>query len=306
MVIENTEGNRAHAHSQRPAAQLASLATQRATSRQRRVWSRRVSSWDQHGSANLGNVTSALIAAAAVRPGNAVLDLGCGNGQISIPLARQGADVLAVDVSPAMADRLRADVERRALPSLSVVALPIEALDLPPASIDLIVSSYALHHLRDTDKAKLVTAAYGWLRPGGQLAIADMMFGRVGSSRDRAIIRRKFSILARKGPGGWWRIIKNIGRYLMRVQERPISMSAWTTLLDNAGFTGITASSIVAEAALVTGRRPGQSGANATEPADATPSAGDRHLADGDGWLVGSDHARRRHPRSGRLYNGRD
>ncbi len=267
MLIENTQGNKAHAQSRRPAAQLAALATQRAAARQRRVWSRRVSTWDQHGSANLGGVTSALISAVTVQPSDAVLDLGCGNGQISIPLVRQGADVLAVDVSPAMADRLRADACGRGLPSLSVVALPIEELDLPPASIDLIVSSYALHHLRDADKAKLVTAAYAWLRPGGQLAIADMMFGRGGSASDRAIIRGKLSVLARKGPGGWWRIIKNAGRYLLRVQERPISMTAWTALLENAGFTGITASAIVAEAGLVTGHRPGWSRGTATEPA---------------------------------------
>ena len=272
MPIENTESNKAHAHSRRPAAQLASLATQRAAARQRRVWSRRVGSWDQHGSAHLDSVTSALISAVTVQPRDTVLDLGCGNGQISIPLARQGADVLAVDISPAMANQLRDDAQGRGLSSLSVMALAIEELDLPPASIDLIVSSYALHHLRDTDKARLVIAAHGWLRPGGQLAIADMMFGRGGSARDRAIIRGKVGVLARKGPGGWWRIIKNAGRYLVRVQERPISMAAWTTLLENAGFTGITASAIVAEAGLVTGRRPGQSPADATEPGAAARS----------------------------------
>jgi 2-polyprenyl-3-methyl-5-hydroxy-6-metoxy-1,4-benzoquinol methylase len=271
MQMQNTEGNNADAYSQRP-AQLASQAALRAAARQRRVWSRRVSSWDQHGSANLGSVTSALISVVTAHPGDAVLDLGCGNGQISIPLARQGADVLAIDVSPAMANRLRADARRRGLSSLSVVALAIEELDLPPASFDLIVSSYALHHLRDTDKARLVTAAHGWLRPGGQLAIADMMFGRGGSARDRAIIRGKVSVLARKGPGGWWRIIKNAGRYLMRVQERPISITAWTTLFENAGFTGITASAIVAEAGLVAGRRLGQSSENATERAAAARS----------------------------------
>lgn len=254
MATENADYNAAGAHTRRLAGQLAALATQRATARQRRVWSRRVSSWDQHGSAHLGRVTSALINAVTVQPGDAVLDLGCGNGQISIPLARQGADVLAVDVSPAMASRLRADAHSRGLSSLSVVALPIEELDLPAASFDLIVSSYALHHLRDPDKAKLVTAAYRWLRPGGQLVIADMMFGRGGSARDRAIIRGKLSVLARKGPGGWWRIIKNAGRYLVRIQERPISIAAWATLLENAGFGIITASAIAAEAGLVDGR----------------------------------------------------
>src|SRR5215469_7664388 len=235
MVIENGDDNKAQASPSRPVSQLASQATRRATNRQRRVWSRRVSSWDQHGSANLGKVTSALIGVAAVQPGADVVDLGCGNGQISIPLARRGANVLGVDVSPAMAKALSAQAHHRDLKTLTTVAMPIEELDLPPASVDLIVSSYALHHLRDADKARLMTAAYRWLRPGGRLVIADMMLGRGGSARDRAIIRGKLSILARKGPGGWWRIAKNAGRYLLRVQERPISMTSWTAILERAG-----------------------------------------------------------------------
>jgi SAM-dependent methyltransferase len=267
MVNDNQDDNKALARSRRPAAQLAALATQRSTSRQRRVWSRRVGSWDQHGSANLGSVTSAVVGVAAAQEGTAVLDLGCGTGQISIPLAMRGASVLGVDVSPAMAGRLRAEARRRDLPSLTVIALPVEELDLPPGSVDLIVSSYALHHLRDPDKARLVTAAYGWLRPGGRIVIADMMFGRGGSARDRAIIRSKLTVLARKGPGGWWRIVKNAGRYLLRVQERPISMSAWTALLTNAGFAGITASSIVAEAGLITARKPDPALPTVAEPA---------------------------------------
>jgi SAM-dependent methyltransferase len=269
-IRDNDEDDETQACSRRPAAHLASLATQRTVSRQRRVWSRRVRSWDQHGSANLQSVTSAVVAVAAVRDGTAVLDLGSGNGQISIPLAMRGANVLAIDVSPAMARQLNAEARRRGLNSLTVAALPVEELDLPPASLDLVVSSYALHHLRDADKARLATAAYRWLRPGGQIVIADMMFGRGGSSRDRAIIRRKLSVLARKGPGGWWRIVKNAGRYLLRVQERPISMAAWTALLQNAGFTGVTASAIVAEAGLVTGYRPDSSGRFAAERASAS------------------------------------
>jgi len=160
-----------------------------------------------------------------------------------------------VDVSPAMIRQLRAQATQAGVTSLEGLAMPIEDLSLPEGSADLVVSSYALHHLRDADKARLVSAAFGWLRPGGRLVIADMMFGRGGSARDRVIIRSKVSALARKGPGGWWRIAKNAARYLLRMHERPVSMDTWTAMLARSGFTAITATTIVAEAGLVAGRR---------------------------------------------------
>ena len=242
---------------ERPAlAGLAEFAAKNAARHQRRVWSRRVTSWGHHGSAGLTKVTAAVLAAAYPEPGAQVVDLGCGNGQIGLPLAKAGAEVLAVDVSPMMIRSLRAEAQRQHLPTLRGLATPIEELALPPESIDLIVSSYALHHLRDADKARLISSAAGWLRPGGRIVIADMMFGRGGTSRDRQIIRAKVSAMARKGVGGWWRIAKNAARYLLRVQERPISVDAWTSMLADAGFTAITATPIVAEACMVTAERP--------------------------------------------------
>jgi 2-polyprenyl-3-methyl-5-hydroxy-6-metoxy-1,4-benzoquinol methylase len=235
---------------------LARYATRHAAARQRHVWSGRVATWDEHGSVALVAVTAAVLEAARVRPGAQVVDLGCGTGQISLPLALRGAEVLAVDVSSAMVRRLQSEAERRGASSLDGLAMPIEELVLPPGSVDLVVSSYALHHLRDPDKARLVSAVHGWLRPGGRLVIADMMFGRGASSRDRAIIRSKVAALARKGPGGWWRIAKNAARFLLRVQERPVSMQSWTAMLTQSGFAEVTATVIVAEAGLVTGQRP--------------------------------------------------
>ena|ERR1022692_126365 len=239
---------------------LARFATENAVRRQRRVWSGRVASWDQHGSAGLVKVTAAVLDAADARPDAQVVDLGCGTGQISLPLAMRGAQVLAVDVSSAMVRRLQSEAQRLGVTRLEGVAVPIEELALPEQSVDLIVSSYALHHLRDVDKARLISAAFCWLRPGGRLVVADMMFGRGGSSRDRAIIRSKVAALARRGPGGWWRIVKNAGRYLLRVQERPVSMDTWTAMLTRSGFTGVAAAAIVAEAGLVVGQRPEHSG----------------------------------------------
>ena len=206
--------------------------------------------------AGLGKVTAAVLAAAGVRTGHRVIDLGCGSGQLSLALAERGARVLAIDANQAALDRLRAAALQRGLVGLEVLARPVEGLTLPIGRADLIVTSYALHRLRDVDKQRLIAAAFHWLRPGGTLIVADMMFGRGGSSQDRAIIKTKVRSLARKGIGGWWRIAKNSYRYLFRVREHPVSISAWTTLFARAGFTGITASRIINEAGLVAAKRP--------------------------------------------------
>ncbi len=253
------------------AGRLADFATAHTIRRQRRVWSRRVASWDQHGSANLHKVTAAVLAAASVHPGEQAVDLGCGNGQLSLPLAERGARVLAVDVSPGMVTAVLSEAARRGLDGVESVALPIENLTLPEGSADLIVSSYALHHLRDADKARLMDAALRWLRPGGRLVLADMMFGRGGSARDRQIIASKVAVLVRKGPGGWWRIAKNFARYQLRMQERPVSMAAWVSMMTSSGFADIATSTIVAEAGLITARRPGAAPHRRGTPAEPRP-----------------------------------
>ena len=247
------------------------MATSRAVRRQRRIWSRRVNSWDHHTPSGLEKVTAAVLAAVRPRPGCQVVDLGCGTGQLSLPLAQCGARVLAIDVSAAMVGRLQANARERGISNVEGLDIPIEDLSLPSGSVDLVVTSYALHHLRDADKSLVVSAAYQWLRPGGTLVVADMMFGRGGTSQDRAIIKSKVSALAKKGIGGWWRIAKNSYRYLVRVQERPVSITAWTNMFANAGFISITATSVVAEAGLVSGRRPSEpacEGRAGSEPPD--------------------------------------
>lgn len=207
-------------------------------------------------------MTGAVLGAAGALQGARVVDLGCGSGQLSLPLAQAGAEVLAVDVSSAMVRRLQEEAQRVGVCGLDTLALPIEELVLPAESVDLVISSYALHHLRDADKARLVSAAYRWLRPGGRLVVADMMFGRGGSHRDRDIIKSKVRVLAGKGPGGWWRIAKNAARYLLRLQERPVTLDAWSAMLTSSGFGQVTATGIVAEAGLVTGSRSRQPAAS--------------------------------------------
>ena len=224
-----------------------------------RQWDKRVEQWHSH-------VTSApafehllrdLIDVASPRPADSCVDLGAGTGFVTMALAPLVSSVLAVDISPAMASALAEQAAADGLANVSTQVADLVEFQLPPTSTDLVVSSYALHHLVDPDKRALVARAAQWLRPGGRLVIGDMMFGRGASRRDRDILRQKVTALAAKGPGGWWRIVKNLGRYGLGVgQEHPATPEFWQAALRDAGFTDVVFHPVVAEAGIVLGVRP--------------------------------------------------
>jgi ubiquinone/menaquinone biosynthesis C-methylase UbiE len=225
---------------------------------QRLVWDRRARSWDHGGVLGLEKVITAVLDNAKAGTGTAAVDLGCGTGHLSLPLAEMGAHVTAVDISRNMIELLNGKAKAAGLENVVGIVRTVEQFDLPPASVDLVVSNYALHHLHDRDKAAVVVAAARWLRPGGRLVIGDMMFGRGGTARDREIISSKVRTLARRGPGGWWRLAKNVGRFTLRFQERPVAMETWQQYYKNAGFVDVVAVPVVAEAAVVAGTKPSE------------------------------------------------
>jgi SAM-dependent methyltransferase len=226
--------------------------------RQQRFWTRQAVSWD-HGADNnpsLVKVVEAVLREASPTSEMLAIDLGCGSGQLTLRLAPLVSSVTAVDVSQTMIDLLNENAASKNIANVNGEAIPIEYFRVDSGSTDLVVSNYALHHLHDRDKAKAVRAAVEWLRPGGRLVIGDMMFGRGRESRDRAIISSKVKVMLKKGPGGWWRIAKNAARYAFRMQERPVSMSAWVQYFEQAGFVDVTATVVVHEAAVVRGTKP--------------------------------------------------
>jgi len=114
-------------------------------------------------------VFAALDAAVTLHEDLLVLDFGAGTGLIAGKVAPRVARVLAVDVSEAMLAQLASK------PELSDTVEPIchdllaGPLDRP---VDLIVSAMAMHHVQDT--AALMRALLRQLRPGGQVALADL------------------------------------------------------------------------------------------------------------------------------------
>jgi ubiquinone/menaquinone biosynthesis C-methylase UbiE len=224
-----------------------------------RKWDKRVEQWHSHVTSAVAfeQLLKDMLQVAAPRPTDACVDLGAGTGFVTMALAPLTSSVLAVDISSAMAAALAARAKQDGLGNVSTQVADLREFDLPPSSNDLVVSSYALHHLVDADKRALVTRSAQWLRPGGRLVIGDMMFGRGASQRDRAILRQKVIALAAKGPGGLWRIAKNLARYGLRVgQEHPATPEFWQAALRDAGYTDVTFRPVVAEAGIVSGVRP--------------------------------------------------
>lgn len=220
------------------------------------TWDKRVTQWHSHVTSSPGfdKIRSQLIAACAPEQSDDCVDLGAGTGFLTTELAPLVRSVLAVDISPEMTRTLAGQARDAGLDNVRSEVADLNTLDLAPGSADLIVSSYALHHLTNDGKRALVGRAARWLRPGGRLVLADMMFGRGVTPRDREILRQKISVLAAKGPGGWWRIARNLARYGLSVgDEHPASPEFWQDALRDAGFISVAFDPVIAEAGIVRG-----------------------------------------------------
>jgi ubiquinone/menaquinone biosynthesis C-methylase UbiE len=223
-----------------------------------RIWDRRVTGWHAHVTSTSGfdKVRDRLLAISGPGAADACVDLGAGTGFVALALAPLAGSVHAVDISPVMAASLAARAAQAGLGNVRTEVADLRTFRLPAASVDLVVSSYALHHLRDEDKRALAAEAARWLRPGGRVVIADMMFGRGATRRDREILRQKARAFAVRGPAGWWRIAKNLATYGLGIgHEHPATPQFWQLALHDAGFTDVRFEPVVAEAGIVSGTR---------------------------------------------------
>jgi ubiquinone/menaquinone biosynthesis C-methylase UbiE len=109
-----------------------------------------------------------------LRPGDRVLDLGCGTG-MNLAALREAVGpegrVHAVDYSPRMVAKARARVARHGWDNVEVVPGDATALDLAP-DFDGVLASFSLSATQDVVAA--VATAHRALRPGGRLFAPDM------------------------------------------------------------------------------------------------------------------------------------
>jgi ubiquinone/menaquinone biosynthesis C-methylase UbiE len=122
-----------------------------------------------------------VIATAGVGPGAAVLEVGCGTGQLTERLAGSGFRLTAIDLGPAMIAAARQRVPDA---DVSFEVTSFEDLTVADASFHLVISGAAFHWI---DPEIAFTKSARLLRPGGWLALLgteERYDARVGAALD--------------------------------------------------------------------------------------------------------------------------
>jgi ubiquinone/menaquinone biosynthesis C-methylase UbiE len=124
----------------------------------------RLSFWDRFGRRTVERLDLA--------PGSSVLDLCCGAGASALPAAERVGPfgkVLGVDLAENLVRRARVKASIRRLRNTDFQVGDLERLDLPPGSVDAVLCVFGIFFL--ADMAGALRRMWGWVRPGGQLAV---------------------------------------------------------------------------------------------------------------------------------------
>jgi ubiquinone/menaquinone biosynthesis C-methylase UbiE len=140
------------------------------------VFDRAAQTYDQVGVEFFAAVGRQLVSDAGLRPGQRVLDVGCGRGAALFPAAAAVGDsgsVLGIDLAPSMVALTAADAAAAGLAHVSVEVMDAQEPQLDKESFDAVLSSLVVYFLPAP-----LTGLIAWrraLRPGARLAVSTFV-----------------------------------------------------------------------------------------------------------------------------------
>jgi ubiquinone/menaquinone biosynthesis C-methylase UbiE len=140
------------------------------------------------------------------------IDVACGPGTFTRPLAPRVRRAVGLDLTPAMIEKARAEAARAGLTNIDFVCGDIYALPFADGVAGVVACGYAFHHM--LEPARALAEMSRVLRPGGRIAIADL--------------------IVREGPGG--AIQNEIERARDSSHTNALTIEQFRTLMQDAGL----------------------------------------------------------------------
>ena len=129
-------------------------------------WDRFAAGYDQAVTPFAMRIAEDALRRVDIRPGMRLVDVAAGGGALSIPAARLGAQVLAIDFSPAMVGRLDARAREGGLSNLETRVMDGHDLELEDDSFDISASQFGIMLFPDRPRALAELARV--TKPGGR------------------------------------------------------------------------------------------------------------------------------------------
>lgn len=135
----------------------------------RDAWDAIADGFDRHVTPHTLEIGEHLLSRLDLRPGLRVLDVAAGSGALSLPAARAGAEVVAIDIAPTMVERLTARGEAEGLTTLHADVGDGTSLELEHDTFDVAMSLNGVSLFPDLTAG--LTEMLRVTRPGGQVIV---------------------------------------------------------------------------------------------------------------------------------------